>query len=189
MGVEFWDLADGEHASMRIGLAILCLFVVVVPGCNADKPEATYEGKLTSQWITLSRDRAPSTRLQAVRALTAIGLQDEEVEHALARMVDDEDRAVRRALAPTLVPRLESQGADALDAGDDVAAMETFRRSLSLNSNSVDSHAGLGEAYLRMGKSKEAYWEFSEVVRLDPDNQGARQRLEELQREAERQQP
>ena len=52
-----------------------------------------------------------------------------------------------------------------------------FRNALKIDPNQLPAHSGLATLYLRKKRIVDASWEFSEVVRLDPQNAYAREEL------------
>ncbi|HEV8138067.1 MAG TPA: tetratricopeptide repeat protein, partial [Pyrinomonadaceae bacterium] len=58
---------------------------------------------------------------------------------------------------------------DALASGRNEEAIEEFKQALSLEGDSVESHHGLGLAYLQVGDKTNARNSFKEAVRLKPD--------------------
>ncbi len=77
--------------------------------------------------------------------------------------------------------------ADFLELGDEYAeqgqdreAVIEYRIVLQVAPNDPAAHWGLAQAYLRLGRLKDGYWELRESVRLDPENLDARQRFGEV---------
>ncbi|MCU0723582.1 MAG: HEAT repeat domain-containing protein [Planctomycetes bacterium] len=95
----------------------MALFLPALLGCGG--PEILFQGKPADHWIRQLGDRDPEFRVEAFRALGAIGADDERVVPALVERLGREDekesdRAVaalkacgQRAL-PALVEALES---------------------------------------------------------------------------------
>ena len=77
------------------------LLVVVLLACSRT-PEATYQGKTTSEWVTLSRDADPATRLSAIKALSYIGLDEKKVRQVLLATLKDSQVDIRAEAARAL---------------------------------------------------------------------------------------
>ena len=52
-------------------------------------------------------------------------------------------------------------------------AVIEYKNVLKINPNHSDAHYALAKTYLRLGRARDAYWEMSETVRLDPSNNEA----------------
>lgn len=55
-------------------------------------------------------------------------------------------------------------------------AIIEYKNVLQIDPNHAAAHEALSKAYLQVGKPREAYWEMTETVRLDPENIQARLR-------------
>ncbi|MCP5040296.1 MAG: tetratricopeptide repeat protein [bacterium] len=49
-------------------------------------------------------------------------------------------------------------------------AVIEYKNVLKINPNHADAHYQLAKAYMKLGRARDAYWEMSETVRLDPKN-------------------
>ncbi|MFT5696074.1 MAG: Tfp pilus assembly protein PilF, partial [Myxococcota bacterium] len=49
-------------------------------------------------------------------------------------------------------------------------AVIEFKNVLKIDPNHADAHYQLAKAYMELGRARDAYWEMSETVRLDPSN-------------------
>ncbi len=49
-------------------------------------------------------------------------------------------------------------------------AVIEYKNVLKINPNHSDAHYQLAKAYMNLGRARDAYWEMSETVRLDPSN-------------------
>lgn len=49
-------------------------------------------------------------------------------------------------------------------------AVIEYKNVLKINPNHADAHYALAKAYMSLGRARDAYWEMSETVRLDPSN-------------------
>lgn len=77
---------------MRFLMVVLMLSVLLgVAGAS----EPTYKGQALSQWVSLARDIDRDTRLNAITALSKIGLQYPEVKTAMMGAADDDDLECR----------------------------------------------------------------------------------------------
>ena len=63
------------------------------------------------------------------------------------------------------------------EEGQDREAVIEYRNVLQIAPNEAAAHWGLAQAYLRLGRLKDGYWELRESVRLDPDNPVVTRRL------------
>ena len=52
-------------------------------------------------------------------------------------------------------------------------AIIEYKNALKINPNYANAHYELARAYLKLGRARDAYWETSETVRLDPKNNEA----------------
>ena len=68
------------------------------------------------------------------------------------------------------------RGQDYVEAGEDPEAIIEFKNVLQLDPENAAAHEALSMAYLRQQRPREAYWEMSETVRVDPENVEARLR-------------
>ena len=68
------------------------------------------------------------------------------------------------------------RGAQYVEDGADPEAIIEFKNVLQLDPENADAHEALSLAFLRVEKPREAYWEMSETVRVDPSNVDARLR-------------
>jgi tetratricopeptide (TPR) repeat protein len=68
------------------------------------------------------------------------------------------------------------RGDEYVENGENEEAIIEFRNVLQIDPNHAPAHEALSIAYLAVNKSREAYWEMSETVRLDPSNVEARLR-------------
>ena len=60
---------------------------------------------------------------------------------------------------------------EAYDAEDKhQEAIIEFKNVLKINPNHADAHYQLAKSYMKLGRARDAYWEMSETVRLDPKN-------------------
>ncbi|MEM9175899.1 MAG: tetratricopeptide repeat protein [Myxococcota bacterium] len=68
------------------------------------------------------------------------------------------------------------RGLEYVADGANKEAIIEFKNVLQLDPENADAHEALSLAYLRVDKPREAYWEMSETVRVDPNNLEARLR-------------
>lgn len=81
---------------------------------------------------------------------------------------------------PEKVAGFISVGDEYVEAGQDREAVIEYRNVLKIDPNHGGAHYGLAQAYLRLGRLKDGYWELRETVRLAPENLEARQRFGEV---------
>jgi Tfp pilus assembly protein PilF len=60
------------------------------------------------------------------------------------------------------------------------AALEQFRQAIRIQPDYVEGHLALASELSRQSRMAEAKTEFEEVLHLDPNNQPARQALDQL---------
>src|SRR5689334_16130986 len=79
----------------------LCLLFAAIVGCNrpAAAPEPTYQGRPQSQWVGLLSDVNADTRMQAVRAVSALAARDASLVGRLRPLMNDPDSNVRALAA------------------------------------------------------------------------------------------
>lgn len=87
-----------------MGLALMSMWVDWLPGpafplSSREKEESTYRGQPTRFWLTQLQSSDVSFRVVATQALEQIGPKDEQVIPALAEMLKDPSKEVRRAAA------------------------------------------------------------------------------------------
>ena len=70
---------------------------------------------------------------------------------------------------------LNDLGYSLLDAGAVEAAIAVFRRNVEDHPDSWNAHDSLGEAYLAAGRAAEGRASYAESLRLNPDNERARE--------------
>ena len=75
-----------------------------------------------------------------------------------------------------LEPRLGLSGR----AKDYPAAIIEYKNVLQIDPNNAAAHWGLAKGYLANQQIQEGFWELRETVRLDPDNNDAREQLSQL---------
>lgn len=68
------------------------------------------------------------------------------------------------------------RGAEYVAAGEDPEAIIEYKNVLQIDPENPAAHEALSLAFLRVEKPREAYWEMSETVRVDPSNVEARLR-------------
>jgi Tfp pilus assembly protein PilF len=78
---------------------------------------------------------------------------------------------------PEKVAGFMSVGDEYVEAEQDREAVIEYRNALKIDPNHGGAHYGLAQAYLRLGRLKDGYWELRETVRLAPENLEARQRF------------
>jgi HEAT repeat protein len=121
---------------------LIILFLVIgifSAGCSKD--EIYYEGKSTSAWIKMLRDRNPEKRRSAVVALGNIGPQSVKVVPALIRALEDEDKGVR-VQAIIALAEIGPQAKDAVPAL--TAAVKDDDKWVSLHAVSALGKVGQG---------------------------------------------
>ncbi|MCA9503943.1 MAG: tetratricopeptide repeat protein [Myxococcales bacterium] len=112
---------------------------------------------------TSSRSRrAPASAVSRILVLLAGGL----LLLGLGGCADDAER----------VAEFMERGERYVDEGDYEEAIIEFKNVLQREPEHAGAHEALSLAYLEVDKPREAYWEMSETVRLDPDNVDARLR-------------
>jgi hypothetical protein len=88
---------------MVMGLVLMSMWVDCSPRPafepSSEKVEATYHGQPTSFWLAQLQSRDIAFRVMATQALEQIGSKDEHVVPALAAMLEDPSKEVRRAAA------------------------------------------------------------------------------------------
>ncbi len=92
-------------------------------------------------------------------------------EFMLAGLADGLIRGAVRGAGP---------GDDVAGHPDILAAIDLLRLNLEFYPESVFSHFGLGEAYRAQGDTANAKAHYEHVLELDPDNRGAKIRLQQL---------
>jgi len=101
----------------RFLVLFLCVgLLCVLTGCP-QKEEATYQGKPTSEWMKLLKDKDPEVRKLAIVAVRAIGPEAKEaIPHLLEAFKDPElDVDIRTAAFSTAVDKLGLQQNTASD--------------------------------------------------------------------------
>jgi len=83
---------QGRQMTKRFMILFLLIGILFL-GCNKD--EIYYEGKSTSKWIKMLRDKDPDKRRSAAVALGNIGTKSPKVLPALIGALEDRDRVVR----------------------------------------------------------------------------------------------
>ncbi len=73
-----------------------------------------------------------------------------------------------------------SRGSAYQKDGDYAAAIIEYKNVLQIDPNNATAHWGLAKGYLANQQIPEGFWELRETVRLDPDNQDAREQLSQL---------
>ena len=68
------------------------------------------------------------------------------------------------------------RGAAYVEEGKDEEAIIEYKNVLQIDPENATAHEALSNAFLRIDKPREAYWEMSETVRLNPSNIDARLR-------------
>ena len=91
-------------------------------------------------------------------------------------------RACQQALQyePNYVPALNNLAALYAEQGQLDQAVATAHRAIAADSASVTAHLNLGRMYVQLQQWDLAQQEFQTVLRLDPENQAARQLLTEI---------
>ncbi|MDP6981331.1 MAG: tetratricopeptide repeat protein, partial [Myxococcota bacterium] len=120
-------------------------------------------------------------RLQSTTATTA-ATKEQVMRHGSFQLLSP--RAIARALIIAALPLMltacesdEEKLAAFYAQGEDYAEQEKFQEAvieyknvLKINPNHADTHYELAKAYMNLGRARDAYWEMSETVRLDPSN-------------------
>ena len=101
------------------------------------------------------------TLISTAGLLAAVGLV-----LALGGCADDADK----------IASFMKSGEDYVEKGQNDEAVIEFKNVLQINPEYAGAHEALSLAYLETQKPREAYWEMSETVRLDPKNIEARLR-------------
>ena len=84
----------------------------------------------------------------------------------LAGCASDEERVVE----------FLDRGDAYVEDGKDEEAIIEYKNVLQIEPENATAHEALSNAFLRIQKPREAYWEMSETVRIDPSNIDARLR-------------
>lgn len=115
--------------------------------------------------FTFDHDLARSSRRQsrAIRALVT-GLLSFSL--FIVGCASDEERVVK----------FLDRGAAYVEDGKDEEAIIEYKNVLQIDPENATAHESLSNAFLRIDKPREAYWEMSETVRVNPSNIDARLR-------------
>jgi tetratricopeptide (TPR) repeat protein len=112
--------------------------------------------------LMVSRLWLQSQSAVSIRLVVALGL----LSIVMGGCSSDEDR----------VENFIERGEQYIEDGMHEEAIIEFKNVLQIEPENATAHEALSLAYLTVKKPREAYWEMSETVRLDPDNVEARLR-------------
>jgi tetratricopeptide (TPR) repeat protein len=127
-----------------------------------------YHRAIYGYWKQDSAENQLRTRFELIDLLAERGAKEE----LLAELLPVQDQAPKDLNTAIRIGQLF------LLAGSPVRAEEVFRKALQRDSASGDAYAGIGESEFARGNYRTAQRNFQIALRLAPDNQNARQRLD-----------
>ncbi len=182
---------------MGAGVALACLFVVVVAGSGqAASPEAY---RLNEAAVAEVRRGNPDEALALLIRAAALDPRDSAIRGNLARVrtvighrlaragrMQDAEAQYRAALdaEPNEVSAWIGLGELQLRQRDPRAAEDAYRRALAVEPSNADALLGLGNAYYNQGDPERAVGEWERALALRPQDGALRERIARVQREA-----
>ena len=150
------------------GLASLIMARVMVNQGRSPEAISYFHRAIYGRW----NDDAAKNRLRARFELIDFLAQHNSQEELLAELLPVQDQAPRDLKARTRIGRLF------LQAGSPARAADTFRGILHDAPANAEAYEGLGEAEFVRGNYTAAEREFQATLRLAPDDEAARRRLD-----------
>jgi len=174
------QLADGRTADAEStltellqsdstnGLANLIMARVLVKEGKFAEAISYYHRAIYGQW----KEDGSESRLHARFELIDLLAERQSKEELLAELLPIQDEAPQDLKTRVRIGRLF------LQAGSPARAADVFRGILHDNPENADAHAGRGEAEFARGDYRAAERDFQAALRLAPDDQVSRQRLD-----------
>ena len=137
--------------------------------------------------VSVQRDNLEASQRDTGVTLTDVG--EEEIDVARARTQEGElsqpGDLDSSKFQSADCQRALREGDEAERVGDSADKLFHYRRALRLCPENPRFHNGLGEVYLKMGRSDDARFEFKEALRLEPSYALAKSNLRSLSLEAD----
>ena len=161
-------LTDLLQSDSTDGRASLIMGRVMVKEARYEEAVSYFHRAIDGRW----REDAAGNRLQVRFELIDLLAKRNSKEELLAELLPLEEQAPGDLKTRTRIGRL------LLLAGSPTRAADVFREILHDAPDNAEAHAGLGEAEFARGNYRAAQRDSETALRLAPDDQASRQRLE-----------